>query len=96
MENFHIALRITNPTDGLSRSDICDLYDMLGGERVFPVTVIGKNLVAIGFLTVEAARKLNFQGSGLGEFVKEILDDESQCEKCAEYWYQNVHVWISE
>ena len=60
MRQYAFAL-IEKPHDeGLTRSEVCDLYDMLDGVEVIPVDIQAEYSAAMGFVSVEAAEALDY------------------------------------
>lgn len=98
--NYGIALREKPGEDGLNRNDICDLYDMLGGKEVYPVeyNAVCQESSAMGFITAEAANKLEFDYGNrtkLGCFIARILDDMSNEREDCTYEFQGIKIWLS-
>lgn len=75
---FDVALFEKNGADGLTKSEICTLYDMVA-EDVFPLDIEAKEheCAAEGFISVKAAEKLSYdyKTSGFIDFIQNILDD---------------------
>lgn len=100
---FGIALKEKPFTEGLRRSEIMDLYDMLGGEEVYPIELEARmqECSAMGFITVDAARELDFdyESSGLHDFIAAVLDDMTQESEDSIYHFEGVNegvnIWMS-
>ena len=94
-----IALREKEFTDGLNRSDVIDLFDMLGETEAYPIELLAKEheCAAMGFITVEAADAVeyDYERSGLHDFIANILDDtENESDSC-EYEFRGIKIWLS-
>ena len=99
MRQYAFAL-IEKPHDeGLTRSEVCDLYDMLSGIEVIPVDIQAECSAAMGFVSVEAAEILDYDLREAGSYIRSILEDMEKenvgceykfaCEK-GEFW-----IWLS-
>ena len=96
---FGIALKEKPFTLGLCRSEIMDLYDMLGGEEVYPIELEARmqECSAMGFITADAARACDFdyEASGLHDFIAAVLDDMTQESEDSIYHFEGVNIWLS-
>lgn len=81
-KKYDIALCMKNQSDGLKKKEIKNLCKKIGRKQVYPIEVFARKYqcCAIGFITVDAAEKLNFDysKSGLEIFIADILDDEDR------------------
>ena len=96
---YDIALVEKEFESGMTRSEIMDLYDMLGGREVFPIELRAgeHSCSAMGFITAEAADSLDYdyETSGLEAFVANILDDmDNESEDCT-YHFNGLKIWLS-
>lgn len=96
---YGIALREKEFEYGLSRNDIIDLFDMLGGLEVYPIELLCKECLssAMGFITTEAAYSLDYdyERSGLHDFIANILNDmDNETEDCT-YEFKGIKIWLS-
>lgn len=96
---YGIALREVEGERGLTRSDVLDLFDMLGGEEVFPLELEAREheCSAMGFISAEAAYALDYdyEYSGLHDFIAGVLDDmRNESEDCT-YEFKGVKIWLS-
>ena len=97
---FEIVLIEKPGCEGLSKSEVMDLYDMLSSHEAFPFEIgdINGNSTAMGFITPQAARELDYeysQESELGYFISEILDDmEKESDDCT-YIFKDLRIWMS-
>ena len=96
---FGIAMKEKPFTEGLLRSEIMDLYDMLGGEEVYPIELEARmqECSAMGFITVDAARACDFdyEASGLHDFIAAVLDDMTQESEDSIYHFEGVNEGIN-
>ena len=99
-EYFEIAL-IEKPGDeGLTRSEITDLFDMLSRTEAFPIEIgdINGNSSAMGFITPQAAEELDYeydQDSELGQFISSILDDMNKESEDGTYEFKDLRIWLN-
>ena len=77
-KEFGVALKQKPLDEGLTKSEINDLFDMLKGVNAIPVEIQGENASAMGFINLTDAEFLDYKydnDSELGSFIKNILDD---------------------
>ena len=97
---FEIALIEKPGWEGLSKSEVMDLYDMLSRPEAFLVEIddIDGNSAAMGFITPQAAEELDYmydQDSELGQFISSILNDiNNESEDCT-YVFKDLRIWMS-
>ena len=96
---FGIVLREKEFTDGLTRKDIIDLFDMLNNTEAYPIEFEAKEheCSAMGFITPEVAELFDYdyEASGLHDFIALILDNmNTESENC-EYEFKGVSIWLS-
>jgi hypothetical protein len=77
-----------------------DLHDMLSGLEGYPLEIgdINGNSTAMGFITPEAAEKLQFeygQESELGRFISSILDDMNKESEDGVYEFRGIRIYLS-
>lgn len=96
-----IALREKPLEEGLTRTDILDLFDMLDDSEALPFEVEGnQSSVAMGFISMTTYDKLteDICKNGINrlkKFVADILSDMSlESEDCV-YWFEGVKIWLS-
>ena len=99
MKQYAFAL-IEKPHDeGLTRSEVCDLYDMLSGVEVIPVDIQAEHSAAMGFLSAEDAEALDYDLKEAESYIRSILEDmEKENNNCeyklvcgkGEFW-----IWLS-
>ena len=94
---FDIVLIKKEGTDGLTRNEIIDLFDMSSNLEVYPIEIEGWNSVTMGFITPESAELLDYdyKESGLNDFIADILDDiNNETEDCC-YEFKGIKIWLS-
>lgn len=99
MRQYAFAL-IEKPHDeGLTRSEVCDLYDMLSGMEVIPVDIQAEHSAAMGFVGIEDAEALDYDLREAESYIRSILEDmEKENNNCeyklvcgkGEFW-----IWLS-
>ena len=101
MKTEFAAALIEKPIDeGLTRSEITDLYDMLAGTEAIPIEICNPNgnSAAMGFITVQDADNLDYrydQDSEIGQFIASILNDmNKESEDCC-YKFGTMDIWLS-
>ena len=77
---FDVSLIEKPGNEGLTKSEMIDLMDMLSNPEAVPLDICDSNgnSAAMGFATVPAAEVLEWeydQNSGFGSFIEDILDD---------------------
>ena len=97
---FEIALIEKPGCEGLTRTEVMDLHDMLSRPEAFPIEIgdINGNSSAIGFITPQAAEELQYeygQDSELGQFISAILDDMTKESEDGTYVFKDLRVWMS-
>ena len=99
MEGFGIVLKENNCLDGLTKSDVIDLFDMLNGTEAYLIELQAKicESVAMGFITPEAADILDYdyETSGLHDFIANILDDMELENDNHIYEFKGIKIWLS-
>lgn len=97
---FEIALMEKPGDEGLTRSEIIDLFDMLSKTEAFPIEIgdINGNSSAMGFITPQAAEELDYeydQDSELGQFISSILDDMNKESENGTYEFKDLRIWLN-
>ena len=81
-KKYDIVLYMKGQCDGLNKKEIKELCKKIGRKQVYPIEVFARKYqcCAIGFITVGAAEKLNFDynKSGLETFIADTLDDDDR------------------
>ena len=94
---FEIALLEKESSTGLLRSEVIDLFDMLDSTEAYPIEISAKShdSVAMGWITPEAAEKLDYIYSGLEDFVANILDDMNNETEDGRYEFNELSIYLS-
>ena len=97
---FDIALIEKPGTEGLTKSNVIDLFDMLEETEAYPIEIgdVNGNSSAMGFITPQAAEKLNYeydQDSELGQFISSILDCMREETDDGIYKFKDLNIWLS-
>ena len=103
MENdglFEIALIEKPGCEGLTKSEVMDLHDMLSRPEAYPVEIgdVNGNSSAMGFITPQAAKELDYeydQNSELGRFISSILDDMDKESEDGTYVFKELRIWLN-
>lgn len=101
MMKYGIVLREKEFTNGLTKNDVTDIFDMLNDIEAYPIELEARKheCSAMGFITIEAAELLDYDyeesGLGLHDFIANILDDmENESDDC-EYEFKGIKIWLS-
>lgn len=101
MEKYYDLVLIEKPgNEGLIKTEVIDLMDMLNSLEGFPLEIgdINGNSSAMGFITPTAAEKLQFeydQDSELGRFISSILDDMDKESEDGTYVFKDLRIYMS-
>ena len=73
---FGVVLKEKPLDEGLTRSEVMDLFDMLSGVEAIPIEIQGDvNSTAMGFINLTDADWMDYDYSKLEDVVKNILND---------------------
>lgn len=94
---YNIVLLEKEGTQALSKWEVLSLLELLKDTGVYPVELEAYESSAIGFITSEAAEKLDYdyESSGLHNFIARILDDMELENKDGIYHFQNLSIYLS-
>lgn len=96
---YGLVLKEKACTDGLSRNEVMDLYDMLDESAAYPIELSAytQESTAMGFITTKAAEKVDYdyEASGLHEYIASILDDMDREHKTCEYECKGIKIWLN-
>lgn len=96
---YGIVLKEKSFVDGLNRTDLLELFDMIKGEEVYPVEFMAytHESSAMGFITPEAAEALDYdyETSGIADFIATILDDIGNESTDCTYSFKGISIWLS-
>ena len=98
--NIGIALYELPGMNGLTKTNVMDLMDTVATNEVYPMEIGGMTLesAAMGFITSEAADKLDYeygQDSAVGKFIASILDDINKETEDGIYEFQGITIFLS-
>lgn len=97
--DFALVLHEKPTGDGMTRTEAIDLIDMLGNHEFLPIEIEAKfhESIAVGFITMNFADKLNFDyaGSGLNDFIANILDDMDKEHDDCIYTFKDCKIWLT-
>ena len=96
---FALVLHEKPTCDGMTRTEVIDLIDMLGDHEFLPIEIEAKcdESIAVGFITMDFAYKLNFdyKNSGLNDFIANILEDmDNEHDDCI-YTFKDCRIWLT-
>lgn len=96
---YGIALKEKVFTDGLTRKDVVDLFDMLNNKEAYPIEFEAREreCSAMGFITREVAELFDYdyESSGLRDFIAVVLDNKSDESEVCKYEFKGVSIWLS-
>ncbi len=78
MKKFDMVLLEKPLEEGLKIEEIAAILAMTNDEAFIPVEIQGENSSAMGFIGVKKAEEINYvylEGSGLYQYVQDILED---------------------
>lgn len=97
--NYNVVLIEKALDEGMTRSEIFDLLDLVSGEEYNPIEIEGNNSVAMGFIDYEIDELIDFDHTQIENFVKEILNDiELENDDCSyeiDRVWGKITVWLS-
>lgn len=88
-KEYNIALLEKPLDEGLSKSEVMDLFDMLSGANAIPIEIQGENSAAMGFINLTDAEFMNYDYTKLENFVKSVLNDMNNENDNCEYEVEN-------
>ena len=94
---FDIVLVERYGENGLTKADTMDLYDLLKGEEAYPIEIENSrgDSSVMGFLSVEAAKELEYEEAGLRDYVRKILSGEIAEDPDGNYIYQGLDLYVA-
>ena len=97
--NYNVVLIEKALDEGMTRSEIFDLLDLVSGEEYNPIEIEGNNSVAMGFIDHEMDELIDFDHTQIKNFVREILNDmELENDDCSyeiDRVWGKITVWLS-
>lgn len=101
-KKYSIALKEKPLDSGLTRAEVCDLFDMLNDTEGFPLDFEGSGSVAMGFISAKDAEAIDYDFkalSDLEEMIEEILSDMDNENPDCEYTFRSgdneLSIWLS-
>lgn len=96
-QTFEITLVEKPNVDGLTKAEVMEMYDQMNGDEAYPLEIRGCETSAMGFITPEAAKILDYdyQESGLNDFVAVILDDMNNESEDGTYEFRGIRIHLS-
>lgn len=96
---YGLVLKEKCGADGLEKSEVIDLFDMLDENKAYPIelSAYAQESTAMGFITANAAELIDYdyEKLGLHDYVASILNDtDKECETC-EYEFKGIKIWLS-
>ena len=96
---YEVVLKEKPLDEGLTRSEVMDLFDILSGVNGIPMEIQGNNSTAMGFIIPEEAERMDYDFSELENVVRSILNDmENENESCTYQCpnkYGTTTIWLS-
>lgn len=92
---YDVILKEKMLDTGLDRDEILTSFDLLNRKSAFPLDFQAENSAAIGFITEEAAEKINYDTRELQKMIQGILDDMEKESKSCEYEFKGLRIWLS-
>ena len=96
MKKFDVVLLERPGTRGLYKNDTMSLYDFLKEPEAYPIEIENKDgdSSAMGFITPSGAEKIDYDYTGLRDFVGNILADieleaENHC-----YLFDGIEIYL--
>jgi hypothetical protein len=89
---FGVALKEKTGAEGLSRSEVLDLFDLLSNTQAFPIELEARaqECSTMGFIDPDYAELLDFdyESSGFHDFIAAILDNMELEQEDGIYQYE--------
>lgn len=94
---FDIVLLEKPDTDGLTKANCMDLYDMLKESEAYPIEIpnFNNNSMVIGFITPTAAEELKYEYEKLTQYIQQILGDIALENEMGYYTWQQLDIYLS-
>lgn len=96
-QTFEITLIEKPNVDGLTKAEIMEMYDQMNGDEAYPLEIRGCETSAMGFITPEAAKILDYdyEDSGLNDFVSVILGNVNNEPEDGTYEFRGIRIHLS-
>ena len=96
---YGLVLKEKYGTEGISKNDVIDLFDMLDGIEAYPIelSAYAQESSAMGFIAPKAAELIeyDYEYSGLHNYIASILDDMCRENENSEYEFKGIKIWMS-
>lgn len=91
MENttYGVALFERPLDDGITAGESMELFNKLHGIKAIPIEIQNENSTAMGWINLADAEILNYDYTGLTEFIQTILGDMKNENPDGVYVYDN-------
>lgn len=96
-QTFGITLIEKPNVDGLTKAEVMEMYDQMNGDEAYPLEIRGCETSAMGFITPEAAKILDYdyEDSGLNDFVSVILGNVNNEPEDGTYKFRGIRIHLS-
>ena len=96
-QTFEITLIEKPNVDGLTKAEVMEMYDQMNGDEAYPLEITGCETSAMGFITLEAAKILDYdyEDSGLKDFVSVILGNVNNEPEDGTYEFRGIRIHLS-
>ena len=96
-QTFEITLIEKTNVDGLTKAEVMEMYDQMNGDEAYPLEIRGCETSAMGFITPEAAKILDYdyEDSGLNDFVSVILGNVNNEPEDGTYEFRGIRIHLS-
>ena len=88
---YNIVLKEKPLDEGLNKSEVMDLYDLLSGTDAIPIEIQGECATAMGFINLTDAEFMNYDYTELENVVKSVLNDMNNENPDCEYEVEHEH-----
>lgn len=97
MHKFDIVLLEKPEEEGLTITDIQDLYALLNDTEAYPIEIENFNggSIAMGFIIPAAADRIDFEYDKLKEFIGNILADMTLESPAHQYEFEGLSVYLT-
>ena len=104
LQSCGVVLKELPLDNGLTKDHIDELFPRLEfcesslNREAFPIEFQGQYSAAMGFISIDASKKLKYNHEGLGQFIISILNDfgnGSDYRTRCRYEYEGIKIWLS-
>lgn len=73
--DYDVVLK-EKPLDcGLTRTEVCDMFDMLAETECIPLDIQSEGSAAMGFIGIDCSERIGYDFSNLERMISDVLDD---------------------